>query len=387
MLAVSVAPPLRPVNAHFVGRGRHRMPPLRNLRKESYFAYQSMQELRIKYRKNTIMRKFNFLPLTSCFKGEGYMKIERYTALKEKVVNNVSRVIVGKDREIELLLVAFLAGGHMLLEDMPGMGKTMMIKAFAKTLDLQFKRIQFTPDLLPSDITGINFYNQKSGDFQFREGPLFAHIVLADEINRATPRTQSALLEAMEEKQITVDGETRKLQRPFMVLATQNPVESYGTFPLPEAQLDRFLMRIDLGYPTKQEEKAIININIGDPLEMITPVLDAGELEYVFANLASVSIHPEVLDYLLDIVGATRTNSSIQLGVSPRGSIALFKACQAYAAINGRDYILPEDVKYLVPQALNHRIIARGATSMAKSRELIEGIVAAVRVPLESMQH
>lgn len=312
------------------------------------------------------------------------MEIKRYTAFKEKVIGNVAKVIVGKEREIELLLVAFLAGGHMLLEDMPGMGKTMMIKAFAKTLGLEFKRIQFTPDLLPSDITGINFYNQKTGDFQFREGPLFAHIVLADEINRATPRTQSALLEAMEEKQITVDGETRQLQRPFMVLATQNSVETYGTFPLPEAQLDRFLLRMDLGYPSKEEERDIIRINVGNPLERIGPVVDEEELGYIFANLAAVSIHPEVLDYLLDIVRETRERGSIQLGVSPRGSIALFKACQAYAAINGRDYILPEDVKYLAPQVLNHRIIARGATTLAKARESIEEIVAGVEVPLES---
>ena len=314
------------------------------------------------------------------------MEVKRYTALKDKVVANVSKVIIGKDREIELLIVAFLAGGHVLLEDVPGMGKTMLIKAFAKTLDLQFKRIQFTPDLLPSDITGINFYNQKSGDFQFREGPLFANIVLADEINRATPRTQSALLEAMEEKQITVDGETRKLQWPFMVLATQNPVESFGTFPLPEAQLDRFLMRIDLGYPSKDEEKAIIMKNVGNPLEAIGPVVDSQELEYIFANLASVSIHPEVMDYLVDVIGETRNKESIQLGVSPRGAIVLFKACQAYAAINGRDFILPEDVKYLAPKVLNHRIIARSAVSLDKSLELIEGIVASVEVPLENMQ-
>ncbi|HBI55790.1 MAG TPA: magnesium chelatase [Firmicutes bacterium] len=314
------------------------------------------------------------------------MELEKYVAFKNKVIANVSRVIVGKDREIELLIVAFLSGGHMLLEDVPGMGKTMLIKAFAKTLDLQFKRIQFTPDLLPSDITGLNFYNQKSGDFQFREGPLFANIVLADEINRATPRTQSALLEAMEEKQITVDGETRKLQLPFMVLATQNPVESFGTFPLPEAQLDRFFMRIDLGYPTKEEEKAIIKMNIGNPLEAIGAVVDNQELEYIFANLSAVSIRPDVMDYLVDIVGETRNKDSIQLGVSPRGAIALYKACQAYAAINGRDYILPEDIKYLAPQVLNHRIIARGAANLDKSRELIEGMVASVEVPLENMQ-
>ncbi|MDD4658174.1 MAG: MoxR family ATPase [Eubacteriales bacterium] len=314
------------------------------------------------------------------------MELDKFIAFKDKVIANVSKVIVGKEREIELLLVAFLAGGHVLLEDVPGMGKTMLIKAFAKTLDLQFKRIQFTPDLLPSDITGINYYNQKSGDFQFREGPLFANIVLADEINRATPRTQSALLEAMEEKQITVDGETRKLQLPFMVLATQNPVESFGTFPLPEAQLDRFFMRFGLGYPSKEEEKDIIKRNVGNPLEAIGPVADSQELEYIFANLAAVSIQDDVMDYLLDIVGETRNKDSIQLGVSPRGAIALFKACQAYAAINGRDYILPEDIKYLAPPVLNHRIISRGAANMDKSLDLIEGTVASVEVPLEDIQ-
>lgn len=314
------------------------------------------------------------------------MDIEGYCAFKEKVVDNVAKVIVGKEREIELLLAAFLAGGHLLLEDVPGMGKTMMIKAFAKTLALDFKRIQFTPDLLPSDITGINFYNQKSGDFQFREGPLFANIVLADEINRATPRTQSALLEAMEEKQTTVDGETRLLPRPFMVLATQNPVETYGTFPLPEAQLDRFLMRLDLGYPTKEEEMAIVARNLKDPLAAIQPVIDSQELEHLFADLAGISIHPEVMEYLVEIVGETRNKETIQLGVSPRGTIALFKACQAYAAMNGRDYILPEDIKYLAPQVLNHRIIARGAGNLTKAREMIEGIVAEQGVPLEEIR-
>jgi len=314
------------------------------------------------------------------------VELERYRVFKDKVVTNVSRVIVGKDREIELLIVAFLSGGHMLLEDVPGMGKTMLIKAFAKTLNLQFKRIQFTPDLLPSDITGINFYNQKTGEFQFREGPLFANIVLADEINRATPRTQSALLEAMEEKQVTVDGETRKLPRPFKVLATQNPVESFGTFPLPEAQLDRFFMRMGLGYPTKEEEKDIIRLNTGNPLEAIGPVVERGELDSIFAHLAAVSIHPDVMDYLVDIVSETRDREEYQLGVSPRGAIALYKACQAYAALNGRDYILPEDIKYLAPYVLNHRIIARGAANLAKALALIESTVAAVAVPLENMQ-
>lgn len=311
------------------------------------------------------------------------MELQKFTSFKKKVVGNVSQVIVGKEKEIELVLAAFLAGGHVLLEDIPGMGKTMLIKAFAKTLDLPFKRIQFTPDLLPADITGINFYNQKSGDFKFREGPLFANIVLADEINRATPRTQSALLEAMEEKQITADGETRKLQLPFMVLATQNPVETFGTFPLPEAQLDRFFMRINLGYPDREEGKTIIKRNIGNPLDSVEAAVTPGELQYVLAHVAEVAIQDEVMDYLLDIVEATREHEGIELGVSPRGSVALFKGVQAYAAINGRDYIIPEDIKTLAPHILNHRIIPRGGNRLDASVEMIKGIVAATEVPLE----
>ncbi|NLK42848.1 MAG: MoxR family ATPase [Tissierellia bacterium] len=311
--------------------------------------------------------------------------MRRFTDFKEKIVENVSKVIVGKEREIELITISFLSGGHVLLEDIPGMGKTMLIKAFSKTLNLPFNRIQFTPDLLPSDITGINFYNQKSGDFQFREGPLFSNIVLTDEINRATPRTQSALLEAMEEKQITADGVTRKLNMPFMVLATQNPVESYGTFPLPEAQLDRFFMRIKLGYPTKEEEKLIIRKNIKNPLDNIEPVVDKEELDYVLSNISKVTIEEDVMDYLVNIVNETRNKDNIQLGVSPRGSIALFKACQAYAAINGRDYIIPEDIKFMAPYVLNHRIIASGISNIEDSIELIKELVELVEVPLEKM--
>ena len=304
---------------------------------------------------------------------------------KEKIIENVSKVIIGKEKEIELIIVSFLSGGHVLLEDIPGMGKTMMIKAFAKTLNLPFKRIQFTPDLLPSDITGINFYNQKTADFQFREGPLFSNIILTDEINRATPRTQSSLLEAMEEKQVTADGETRKLHSPFMVLATQNPVESYGTFPLPEAQLDRFFMRIKLGYPTKEQEKTIIKRNITDPLDIIEPIADGEELDNVLENISNISIKDEVMDYLVNIVGETRNKTNIELGVSPRGSIALFKASRVYAGINGRDYIIPEDIKAMAPYVLNHRIIARGVNRIEDSIELIEGIVNSVEVPLESI--
>jgi len=314
------------------------------------------------------------------------MGLQQFVSFKEKVVENVSKVIIGKEKEIELIIVSFLSGGHVLLEDIPGMGKTMMIKAFSKTLDLPFKRIQFTPDLLPSDITGINFYNQKTGDFEFREGPLFSNIVLTDEINRATPRTQSSLLESMEEKQITADGVTRMLETPFMVLATQNPVESYGTFPLPEAQLDRFFMRIKLGYPTKEEEKIIIRKNIGNPLEAINSIINPKELNLLFEEVSKVSIQDDVMDYLINIVNETRNKDNIELGVSPRGSIALFKACQAYAAINGRDYIIPEDIKAMGPYVLNHRIIARGVNTIEDSLDLIKGIVQSVVVPLENMK-
>lgn len=313
------------------------------------------------------------------------MDLSKFTQFREKALGNVTQVIVGKEREIELILTAFLAGGHVLLEDLPGMGKTMLVKALAKTLALDYKRIQFTPDLLPADITGINYYNQKQGDFQFREGPLFANLVLADEINRATPRTQSALLEAMEEKQITADGETRVLARPFMVLATQNPVESFGTFPLPEAQLDRFFMRISLGYPRREEEKAIIAKNIGNPLDRIEPVFVPEELDYVLGHVSEVGIQEDVLDYLLDITDATRGWQGIELGVSPRGSIVLFKAAQAFAALQGRDYILPEDVKALAPHVLNHRIIAKGGRRMEKATAIIEEILAATPVPLEDL--
>lgn len=314
------------------------------------------------------------------------MDTQKFVEFKDKVVENVSKVIVGKEKEIKLIIVSFLAGGHVLLEDVPGTGKTMMVKAFSKTLNLSFKRIQFTPDLLPSDITGINYYNQKIADFQFRPGPLFANIILADEINRATPRTQSSLLEAMEEKQITADGETRKLNTPFMVLATQNPVESYGTFPLPEAQLDRFFMRIRLGYPTAEEEKAIIRKNISSPLDKIDPIVSKEDLDYLFNNVSKVSIEEDVMDYLVSIVKETRNKDNISLGVSPRGSIALFKASQVYAAINGRDYILPEDIKEMAPYVLNHRIIARGISNVEDSTRLINEIINRVEVPLENIE-
>lgn len=312
------------------------------------------------------------------------MDVKVFVNFKEKIVNNVSKVIVGKNEVIELLIVSFISGGHILLEDIPGVGKTMLVKSFAKTLGLSFKRIQFTPDLLPSDITGINYYNQKTNNFEFRKGPIFANIILGDEINRATPRTQSSLLEAMEEKQITVDGETRKLNIPFMVLATQNPIETYGTFPLPEAQMDRFMMRISIGYPKRDEEKKVIlNNNSNNNIESLTTIINAEELEYVFNNYSNVTISDDVLNYIMDIVNETRANKNIELGISPRGSIALFKACQSYAAINGRDFIIPEDVKTLAPHVFNHRIYAKGSNKMKKSIEIIEDILKKVQVPLE----
>ncbi len=314
------------------------------------------------------------------------MDIDRYVDFKEKVVKNVSKAIVGKEKIIELIAISFICGGHVLLEDVPGLGKTLMVKAFAKTVGGSFKRIQFTPDLLPSDLTGVNFYNQKKAEFEFRPGPLFANIILADEINRATPRTQSSLLEAMEEKQVTVDGVTWKLPDPFMVLATQNPVETYGTFPLPEAELDRFFMRIKVGYPTREEEIEIINRNKKrDILEDVESVISLDEVYYLRDNFSEVRISREVMDYLLDIVEYTRNSDSILLGVSPRGSIALFKASQVYALFNGRDYVIPEDIKYLAPFVLNHRIISIGASRTKDIYENINIILENIKVPLEEV--
>lgn len=314
------------------------------------------------------------------------MDTKKFQDFKNKVVENVSKVIVGKDDVIELVCISFICGGHILLEDIPGVGKTMLIKAFSKTIGCDFKRIQFTPDLLPSDLTGINFYNQKNYEFEFKEGPLFSNIVLADEINRATPRTQSSLLEAMEEKQITVDGVTRKLTEPFMVLATQNPIESYGTFPLPEAQLDRFFMRIDMGYPGRRDEMEIImRFKENNPVDNLKCVVDMSEIEFVKETFRLVSISDEVMEYLMDIVEATRKHENIQLGVSPRGTIALFKASQVKAALSGRDYIIPEDIKSMAPYVLNHRIIVKGALRGESPRNLIRNLMENINVPLENL--
>ena len=290
------------------------------------------------------------------------MDTKKYSEFKDKIVENVSKVMVGKNDVVELIVVSFICGGHVLLEDVPGVGKTVMVKSFSGSIGSKFTRIQFTPDLLPSDLTGINFYNQKNMEFEFREGPLFSNIIVADEINRATPRTQSRLLEAMEEKQITVDKLTRKLDSPFMVLATQNPVESYGTYPLPEAQLDRFLMRIDMGYPSFEEEAEVVRRSDNKNLSAeLGTVVSKEDIEYVQEHYTEVTMNDVVVNYLLDIVNATRNKENILLGISPRGTIALYKASKAYAAINGRDFVIPEDVKHMAPFVLNHRVKFRGS--------------------------
>ncbi|MFA6941029.1 MAG: MoxR family ATPase [Clostridiaceae bacterium] len=313
------------------------------------------------------------------------MDIKKYVEFNKKIIDNISKIIVGKKDTAELIIVSFICGGHVLIEDIPGVGKTVMVKAFAKSIGNKFTRIQFTPDLLPSDLTGINFYNQKTLDFEFRKGPLFSNIIVADEINRATPRTQSSLLEAMEEKQITVDKETHKLDEPFMVLATQNPIESYGTYPLPEAQLDRFLMRINMGYPSYEDEIEVLkrsdNPNILNELET---VVTAEEINYVKNNYNQVRISEDVMKYILNIISATRNSEKFQLGISPRGTIALYKASKVYAAVSGRDFAIPEDVKKMAPFILNHRIKLRGMNN-GDYYKIIYQLLESIPVPVEEI--
>ncbi len=304
----------------------------------------------------------------------------------QKIKENIARVMVGKDDVVELLLIALFCEGHVLLEDVPGIGKTTLAKSLARSLACSFQRIQFTPDLLPTDITGVNVFNQKTSEFEYRPGPLVAQVVLADEINRAGPRTQSALLEAMEEHQVTVDGVTRPLLRPFLVLATQNPIELEGTFPLPEAQVDRFFMRLAIGYPDEGDERAILRrFRESNPLAELVPVVETGDILALQKTVRQVSVHPAIEEYIVRLTRATRQHEAVQLGASPRGSLSLYHAAQARAAIQGRDFVLPDDVKHLIQAVLAHRILT---TSQARVRgqaanDILDEIGAKTPVPVE----
>lgn len=314
------------------------------------------------------------------------MKPEIFQCYAKKIIDNCGKVIVGKDEVIRQIIISFLCGGHVLLEDLPGTGKTMLFRSFAKTIGGDFRRIQFTPDLLPSDLTGINFYNQKNGEFEFRKGPLFSSMILADEINRATPRTQSALLESMEERQITVDGNTYPMAEPFMVMATQNPIESYGTFPLPEAQVDRFFMRLSMGYMTREQEMAVMarksTLALVEDLSQVVTMEEIAQLRNTYSE---VHVSDEVAGFIMDIVEATRDTKDLVNGVSTRGAIALYKAAQVTAAIEGRDYVIPEDVVREAIPVLAHRVSASSGSRQDAENYLRRKVKEAV-VPLENLE-
>ncbi len=308
-------------------------------------------------------------------------------AVAERVQSNIKQVIVGKSDVIELLMVALATGGHVLLEDVPGTGKTVMAKSLARSLDCSFRRIQFTPDLLPSDVTGVSFFNQKAGEFEYRPGPIFSQIVLADEINRATPRTQSALLECMEERQVTVEGVTRPMPAPFLVLATQNPVEQEGTFPLPEAQMDRFLLKLPAGYPDSREEMEMLDrFRQSQPLADLKPVASPAEVLAMQGAVPEIHVSRPVQQYMVDLVRATRGRSGVELGVSPRGSLALMRACQALALIRGRDYVRPDDVQRMAGPVMEHRVVASSQSRLRGQgpREIVAAVLAELPVPAES---
>ena len=304
----------------------------------------------------------------------------------ERVLNNIDQVIIGKRDVAELSLVALLAGGHVLLEDVPGVGKTVLVKALAKSIGATFKRIQFTPDLLPSDVTGMSIFNPKEQAFIFRPGPIMGHIILADEINRTSPKTQSALLEGMEEASVTIDGETRRLEKPFFVMATQNPIEHEGTYPLPEAQLDRFLLKMKMGYPTAEEEMEVLRrAQYNPPLEDLQSVLSLEELLQLQSEVQRVLVDDNLKAYMIELAIRTRNDDRIDLGVSPRASIALMKAAQAYAFLNSRDYVVPDDIQYLVSFVFAHRLILKPEVRYEEvnSEFLIHEIVATTPVPVK----
>ena len=314
------------------------------------------------------------------------MDYKQIAPLAQKLTENISQVIVGKEKQIELILTSLLAGGHVLLEDVPGTGKTTMAKTLAKSLSCAFSRVQFTPDLLPADITGMRIYNQNTGDFTFVKGPAFTNILLSDEINRATPRTQSALLECMEERQITEGGVTYALDEPFLVIATQNPVETQGTFPLPEAQLDRFLMRLSLGYPTKDEAVALMQRFIHtQPLAKIAPVATAQEVTEAAALCKTCAVSEDVMAYMAALCEAARNPEKVRLGPSPRALLALMRCCQALAAIRGRDYVIPDDVKELAVPVLAHRIVLRGISYQLSTDKFVQELLSQVEVPTEKV--
>ena len=303
--------------------------------------------------------------------------------LEQKLRDNIGLVIKGKDDVIRKIVICLICSGHILLEDVPGTGKTTLAKALARSLDCDFKRVQFTPDLLPSDLTGVNFYNQKLGEFQFKKGALFTNILLGDEINRATPRTQSSLLECMEERQVSVDGQTYPLKQPFLVIATQNPIEIQGTFPLPEAQLDRFFMRLSMGYPDLISEIAMLQR--GEE-QLLTPVASAQDIAEAQRIVSDIKVSGPVKEYLVNLVNATRSHEKIRLGVSPRGSLALMKAAQALAAIEGRDYVIPDDIQQIALDVLPHRIICKGLNIMQQgdlAKEFLRQIITQTTVPIE----
>jgi MoxR-like ATPase len=305
-------------------------------------------------------------------------------SLAEKLITNVEKVIVGKTEPIRLVVIGLLCQGHVLIEDVPGTGKTMLAKSLARSIGCSFNRIQFTPDMLPSDVTGVSIFNQKTGEFEYRPGPIMAQIVLTDEINRATPKTQAALLEAMEERQVTVDGVTRRLPEPFMVLATQNPIEYEGTFPLPEAQLDRFMLRVHLGYPSPQDEVRVMELQqLAHPIDELERVVAAEDLLEAQSEIRKVRVAPEIKRYIVDLVTRTRRHGEVYLGASPRGSLTLFRTAQARAAILGRDYVAPDDVKAMAEPGLAHRLILGPSARIREldSRSLVEEILAATTAP------
>ncbi|WP_338592904.1 MoxR family ATPase [Paenibacillus sp. Y5S-9] len=316
------------------------------------------------------------------------MEIQGMERMNQQLMDHVGQVIVGKEHTIELVMTAIIASGHVLLEDVPGTGKTMLAKSVASSLDCTFQRIQFTPDLLPSDLTGIHFFNQKEGDFEFRPGPLFANLVLADEINRATPRTQSSLLECMEERQISIDGSTRQLERPFIVIATQNPVDNQGTFPLPEAQMDRFMMKIRMGYPSSEESVEILRRTVASrSVDDLSAVISREELLKAQDTYKTVQINEDLLRYIIQLTEATRQHPELSLGVSPRGAQALLKASQAWAALHGRDFVLPDDIKVLAEPVLAHRLVFRNRIRQQEglAERIIQELLNQTEVPTENL--